>query len=55
MCDDISKTMAELSERGAEFAGPVQDQGFGLTATMRVPGAPDMMIYQPKHPVAFKL
>jgi predicted enzyme related to lactoylglutathione lyase len=55
MCDDISKTMAELLDRGAEFAGAVQDQGFGLTATMRVPGASDMTLYQPKHPVAFSL
>ncbi len=55
MCDDILETMAELSDKGAEFAGPVQDQGFGLTATMRVPGAPDMILYQPNHPVAFSL
>jgi hypothetical protein len=55
MCDDISTTVAGLSSRGAEFAGPVQDQGFGLTAMMKVPGAPDMMLYQPKHPIAFSL
>jgi predicted enzyme related to lactoylglutathione lyase len=55
MCDDVSDTMAELSNRGAEFAGPIQDQGFGLTAMLRVPGAPDMMLYQPNHPVAFSL
>jgi catechol 2,3-dioxygenase-like lactoylglutathione lyase family enzyme len=55
MCDDISETMGELLDRGAEFAGPLQDQGFGLTVMMRVPGAPDMMLYQPKHSVAFSL
>ena len=55
MCDDIAETMAELSERGAVFAGPAKDQGFGLTVMMAVPGAPDMMLYQPKHPVAFSL
>ena len=55
MCDDISTTMTELTGRGVEFAGPVQDQGFGLIAMMKVPGAPDMMLYQPKHPVAFSL
>ncbi len=55
MCDDISTTMTELTGRGAEFAGPVQDQGFGLTAMMKVPGGSDLMLYQPKHPVAFSL
>jgi catechol 2,3-dioxygenase-like lactoylglutathione lyase family enzyme len=55
MCDDISTTMAELSARGAEFAGPVHDQDFGLTAMMNVPGAPDILLYQPRHPVAFSL
>jgi hypothetical protein len=55
MCDDISTTITELTGRGVEFAGPVQDQDFGLTAMMKVPGAPDMMLYQPKHPKAFSL
>src|SRR3569832_199089 len=29
-CDDIEKTVAELKGRGAEFTGPVVDQGYGL-------------------------
>ena len=55
MCDDISITVAELSAKGAHFNGEVQDQGFGLTVMMRIPGAGEMMLYQPKHPVAFSL
>lgn len=55
MCDDLPATMAELSGRGAEFEGEVQDQGFGLVAMLKVPGAGEMMVYQPKHPVAFTL
>jgi len=55
MCDDVAATVEELSERGAEFTGPVQDQGFGQTVMMRVPGTIEIMLYQPKHLVAFNL
>jgi predicted enzyme related to lactoylglutathione lyase len=55
MCDDIEATVAELAARGAEFTGGVQDRGFGRTAMLRVPGAGDMMIYQPRHPPAYSL
>jgi predicted enzyme related to lactoylglutathione lyase len=55
MCDDIEQTMSELKAKGAEFKGGVQDHGYGLVALMAVPGADDIMIYQPKHPVAYNL
>jgi catechol 2,3-dioxygenase-like lactoylglutathione lyase family enzyme len=55
MCDDLATTVEELSGRGAEFSGPIQDQGFGLTVMMRVPGTIEIMLYQPKHQVAFNL
>lgn len=46
-CDDIEKTMSELSARGVEFAGPAQNAGFGLIAFMKVPGDFQIMLYQP--------
>lgn len=49
MCDDLEKTMAELSARGAEFAGEVVDEDYGLTVQLKVPGAGQMMLYQPKY------
>jgi predicted enzyme related to lactoylglutathione lyase len=49
MCDDLKSTMAELSERGAEFVGDVEDRGFGLVARLRVPGAGEMTIYEPRY------
>jgi catechol 2,3-dioxygenase-like lactoylglutathione lyase family enzyme len=49
MCDDVEKTMAELRERGAEFAGGVSDEGWGLTVRLEVPGAGEMTLYQPKY------
>jgi predicted enzyme related to lactoylglutathione lyase len=55
VCDDVEATVRELRARGAEFAGGVKDQGFGLTVTMKVPGAGDIMLYEPKHPTAYDL
>jgi catechol 2,3-dioxygenase-like lactoylglutathione lyase family enzyme len=55
MCDDLSGTMAELEGRGAEFAGPVEEQRFGLTVMLKVPGADDIMLYEPRHPTGFDL
>ncbi|MGO8870785.1 MAG: VOC family protein, partial [Acidimicrobiales bacterium] len=39
MCDDIHATVADLATRGVEFAGPVEEQGFGSLVRMRIPGA----------------
>jgi catechol 2,3-dioxygenase-like lactoylglutathione lyase family enzyme len=55
MCDDISHTVAELKDKGAEFRGEVQDHGYGLVVMMAVPGADDIMLYEPKHPLAYSL
>lgn len=55
MCDDLDATTAELAARGAEFAGPAQDMGFGRGALLRVPGADDMLLYEPRHAVAHGL
>jgi len=55
MCDDLSGTMAELESKGAEFTGPVEEQQFGITVMLKVPGADDMMLYEPRHPTAFNL
>jgi catechol 2,3-dioxygenase-like lactoylglutathione lyase family enzyme len=49
MCDDLAATMRELTAKGAEFAGDVQDQGWGITARLKVPGAGEMTLYQPKY------
>lgn len=49
MCDDLQKTMAELESRGVEFTSGVSDEGWGLLTTMRVPGADDIALYQPRH------
>ena len=55
MCDDIEATVTELEARGAEFSGPPEDLGFGIAASLKLPGAGEMMVYQPRHPEAHSL
>lgn len=52
MCDDIAATTAELTAKGVSFAGPPEDQGFGVLAHIRLPGGGLLGIYEPKHPTA---
>ena len=54
MCDDLDATVAELRGRGAEISA-TREMGFGRGAQLAVPGADDMMLYQPLHPVAYTL
>jgi catechol 2,3-dioxygenase-like lactoylglutathione lyase family enzyme len=52
MCDDLAATMAELTERGAEFTGPPSDRGWGLLTSIRLPGGGHLGLYEPRHPIA---
>jgi predicted enzyme related to lactoylglutathione lyase len=55
MCDDVAATRAELEAKGAEFSGDIEDMGFGLGTMLTLPGAGDILLYQPSHPVAYDL
>ena len=55
MCDDILATVADLSAKGVEFTGPVEDQGFGKLVRLRIPGAGEIGLYEPKHRTAYDL
>jgi predicted enzyme related to lactoylglutathione lyase len=55
MCEDVVAEMASLTAKGVEFTSPVEDQGFGLLTRLRVPGAGEIGLYQPKHPIAHSL
>jgi catechol 2,3-dioxygenase-like lactoylglutathione lyase family enzyme len=50
MCADLEATMAELTAKGVEFVEPVTDAGWGLLTRLKVPGAGDIGLYQPRHP-----
>jgi hypothetical protein len=52
MCDDVEKTVAELTGKGVEFTRDIEDEGYGLTTMLKIPGAGEMQLYQPKHPTA---
>jgi predicted enzyme related to lactoylglutathione lyase len=55
MCDDITATVADLTAKGAEFAAPVSNQGWGLLTSIRLPGGGELGLYQPLHPTAYDL
>ncbi len=46
-CDDIEKTVAELTARGVEFTKPVENHGYGLVTFFKVPGDFELQLYQP--------
>ncbi len=48
-CDDISKTVDELSSRGVEFTEDVSDQGYGLVTHFKMPGDFSVQLYQPRY------
>ena len=52
MCDDIAATVGELRGKGVDIPGEPQDEGWGITAMMKLPGDVEVMLYQPRHPVA---
>lgn len=53
MCDDLTGTIAELQAKGAAFASEPADRGFGITVLLEVPGADPVMLYEPRHPIAY--
>ncbi len=55
MCDDVEATVAELAERGATFSGGVEEFGFGRGIMLELPGAGEILLYQPQHPKAYDL
>jgi catechol 2,3-dioxygenase-like lactoylglutathione lyase family enzyme len=55
MCDDIEATVADLTAKGVEFTAPIENAGFGMLTRLRVPGAGEIGIYQPRHATAYDL
>jgi hypothetical protein len=52
MCDDIQRTVADLRARGIQFEGEPKDEGYGVTIMMTLPGGLQVMLYEPRHPMA---
>lgn len=55
MCDDVRATAEGLSAKGVQLAGEIRDEGFGLVASIAVPGAGEIALYEPRHPTALAL
>jgi predicted enzyme related to lactoylglutathione lyase len=55
VCDDIDQTVKDLAGKGASFSRPIRDDGFGRTTSLLVPGAGEMLLYEPKHPPAYDI
>ncbi len=55
MCDDVEKTVADLSAKGVTISQPISDRGWGLLAAIRLPSGADLPLYQPRHPTAYDL
>jgi hypothetical protein len=52
MCDDIHKTIPELRSKGVEVKGEPEDEGFGITVMLGLPGGVEVMLYEPRHATA---
>jgi len=50
MCDDLPATLADLrTKQGIEILGEPEDEGFGITVMLRLPGGVEVMLYEPRH------
>ena len=52
MCDDIDATVRELRAKGIDVQGEPTDEGYGVTIMLNLPGGVEVMLYEPRHPVA---
>jgi hypothetical protein len=50
MCDDLQATIEELSGKGLDIDVTTQEQRWGVTTMMHLPGGLDLLLYEPRHP-----
>ncbi len=55
MCDDLHATIDELTAKGVEFVGGISEERWGFRTALKVPGAGQIGLYQPRHPTAYDL
>ena len=41
--------MGELRAKGIEFRGEPEEESFGITTTMLLPGGVEILLYEPRH------
>ena len=52
MCDDIHATVRDLRAKNVAIADEPEDQGWGITAMLNLPGGLDVLLYEPRHKTA---
>ena len=52
MCDDLETTIQELRSKGVDVQGEPRDVGWGINVMLGLPGGLEVMLYEPRHPVA---
>ena len=52
MCDDIRETIQQLNGTEVVVESEPRDEGWGIVSMMRLPGDLQIMLYEPRHPVA---
>jgi hypothetical protein len=55
MCDDIHATIRVLRAKGIDVQGEPVDEGYGITVKLNLPGGCQVMLYEPRHPLAITL
>lgn len=54
MCNDIRATIAELREKGVQIDGEPQQESYGITVMMTLPGGVKVQLYEPRHAMAIQ-
>jgi hypothetical protein len=54
LCDDIVKTVAELTSRGVTFTRGIVDEGYALATSFAMPGGMTVQLYEPRYRPAAK-
>ncbi len=52
MCDDIHATVRDLRAKGIDVKGEPEDEGWGISVMLGLPGGVSVQLYEPRHPVA---
>ena len=52
MCDNLDATLADLQSKGISTQGYPEDEGWGITIMINLPGGLEVMLYEPRHPMA---
>ena len=52
MCDNIGTTIGELRSKGITVRSEPEDEGWGITTSLVLPGDVEVTLYEPRHPTA---